>query len=526
MNLSPPPSRLRLLVERHLDASLTRVEMAEFEELLREPGAMDYYLQAVEIEAGLQQLDASGELFTEQEANSPIVTMPSRGHRVLLASAAAVLLLLAVGVLLVAVKERPAGTEAEEPPTAIEIARVIRHIGLPAPPQSVVRTGDTLVIGSGLLELELRAGPRLLLEGPAELELTDTHQVRLAHGRCLVTVPRSKTRFTFRSAQGSVWALDSEFAVAVPRPGAAMEIGVLEGRAYLGTENSSVSLPVGRRDAIRISAGSGPRSISFPFESFHRRFPARELAWRAPSNSFQPVVLEHDINGLIWGSGPYRVYFKWMHGPDALIIHSSEVLLDGEPVAADVHHGIAGDPLHTEGHAYHFDIPEASYRPGAWTLRTTVQTNPRHLGQIQLPDEILNPRGVVLLADDPRLTVARARVRPTITVRPNSHGVLLVEQGNAAQPYDFCHEWEYVHNGLIYRRTFFENGTARLERDDEVLTNFDRATWTVEDGVLTLSICHPDTDDLQCIERHLLRDKNTLLFLDRPYRNARRIVGP
>jgi hypothetical protein len=101
-----------------------------------------------------------------------------------------------------------------------------------------------------------------------------------------------------------------------------------------------------------------------------------------------------------------------------------------------------------------------------------------------------------------------------------------VEQGNAAQPYDFCHEWEYVHNGLIYRRTFFENGTARLERDDEVLTNFDRATWTVEDGVLTLSICHPDTDDLQCIERHLLRDKNTLLFLDRPYRNARRIVGP
>ena len=79
--------------------------------------------------------------------------------------------------------------------------------------------------------------------------------------------------------------------------------------------------------------------------------------------------------------------------------------------------------------------------------------------------------------------------------------------------------------GLAYRRTFFENGTARLERDGEVLPNFDRATWTVEHGVLTRSICHPDTDDLKGLEGHLLREDGTLFFLDRPYHNARRLIS-
>ena len=59
-------------------------------------------------------------------------------------------------------------------------------------------------------------------------------------------------------------------------------------------------------------------------------------------------------------------------------------------------------------------------------------------------------------------------------------------------------------------------------RDFDPGTSF--RTWTVEHGVLTLSICHPDTDDLKCIEHHLLREDGTLLFLDCPYRNARRLI--
>ena len=48
--IAPPSSRLRQLVDHHLDGSLTRVEMAELEDQLRTPEAMDYYLQATEIE--------------------------------------------------------------------------------------------------------------------------------------------------------------------------------------------------------------------------------------------------------------------------------------------------------------------------------------------------------------------------------------------------------------------------------------------------------------------------------------------
>ncbi|MEO1837245.1 MAG: hypothetical protein ABGZ49_17310 [Akkermansiaceae bacterium] len=523
MNLSPPANRLRILVERHLDGSLSRVEMAELEELMRDADAMDYYLQAVEIDAGLRQLETAGEFAIEQGTTTPLVAMSTGGRPIVLAAAAALILLLGLAFLLT-IKDDPADKILSADQPIVEVARVVRHIGKASAGDEVLRSGDSLEIGSGLVELVLASGTRLLLEGPARMLFNDPHHVHLQEGRCLVTVPRSSKRFTLSSAHASVWALDSEFAVALQNPEAALDLGVFEGRAYLETEHSEDSLPVGRRDAIRIAANAQAMSIAFPFESFHRRFPTRELAWQAPARSFQPVMIDHDLTGLVWGPGPYRIYFKWMHGHDALIIHSSELLLDGEPVVRDTHLGMAGDPLHTEAHSYHFDIPFSSYRSGKWTLRTKVQTNPRHLDQIQLPDEVLNPQGVVLLAGDPRLILARNELRPTLTARPDSHGVLLVEQGRAAQPYEFCHEWEYLHNGLVYRRTFFENGTARLERDGEVLPNFDRATWTVEHGVLTLSICHPDTDDLQCIERHLLREDGTLLFLDRPYRNARRLI--
>lgn len=525
---SPPTNQLRVLVERHLDGSLTRLEMAELEELLRTPEAMDFYLEAVEIEAGLQRLDSLGSLAPANEFTiAPVVKLPSQHRRLLLASAAALTLLLAVGgwIALVDQPETTPITSALAEPEAAplsEIATVVRHIGLPAPEMKVLRTGDDLVIDYGLVELEFESGPRLLLEGPARLSCSSPKAVTLHHGRCLLDIPRSNERFTLNSSHGSVWSLEGEFAAAVQESGADLEVGVFEGRAYLHNEGAA-PLRIGRRDAIRIADKQSAMSIAFPFESIHRRFPTRELAWQAPSNSFAPVTMEHNLNGLIWGPGPYRVYFKWMHGPDALKIHSSEILLNGEAIASDVHLGVAGDPLHTDKHAYQFKISDDDFCTGDWSLRTVVQTNPRQFDQIQLPDEILNPYGVILLAGDPRLTLARKELQPTLSVTPNSNGVLLVEQGRAAEPYEFCHEWEYVYNGLVYRRAFFANGTARLERDGEVLPNFDRATWTVEDGVLSLSICHPDTDDLISIERHLLRDDGTLLFLDRPYRNAQRI---
>ena len=516
---------------------MTRVEMAELEDLLRTPEAMEYYLDAVEIEAGLFEFSAKGAFEEETIPESTtvpsdiVVAMPSRGHRLLYASAAALLFLGVVGTLLVINRSgQDRGEQLVETPPAIpipntEVAEIVRHIGVPLPQQTAFRTNDILTLTEhGLVEIQCAGGARVLLEGPAEVAFEDADTVVLRDGHCHVVVPASDNRFSLHTDRGTTWSLGGEFAASLAGSQGALEVGVFAGRAYLEDE-LHVHEPhlIYEDDAVRVASGEAPISIAFPFQFTHREFPERELAWKAPSESFNPVTIEHDLNGLIWGPGHYRVYFKWMHGTDALQIHAAEILLNGQTVASDVHLGVAGDPLHSEDHAYHFEISGDDYCTGNWSLRTVVQTNPRNTDQIQLPDEILNPYGVVLLAGDPRLTTAREELVPKLSRSPNSHGVLLVEQGHSAEPYEFCHEWEYVHNGQTYRRTFFENGTARLERDGEILTSFDRATWSVDDGILTLSICHPDTDAFICVERHLLRDDGTLLFLDRPYPHAKRV---
>ena len=91
MNVAPPTDRLRMLVERQLGGSLNRVEMAELEDLLRDPAAMDYYLEAVEIEAGL-----FGQLAQEELDIAPAPTTSAfenvRWHRMAIVAAAAVVM--------------------------------------------------------------------------------------------------------------------------------------------------------------------------------------------------------------------------------------------------------------------------------------------------------------------------------------------------------------------------------------------------------------------------------------------------
>lgn len=524
--MNPSPARLQQLIDRKLAGTITRVEMAQLEDALRTPALMDLYLRTTEIEAALQEIHAPAGTAPESTSPTP-VAMPPDESRLLIAAAAAITLVLAAGALYSSLRNefRVGTTSPPSSPSAQSVtvvATITRSIGTQQDPATDLRSGDLIELDSGLVEIEFISGTRLLLEGPARLAITSPSAARLDTGRCVVDTPKFTSSFQLDTDRGKISSSDAEFAVEVSDGKEGMRLGVFDGLTNLRNHADGQRMRLTRQHALQATDTHEFRSVAFPFDSFHRRFPSSELTWSAPVDSFEPVSIDHDLTGLVWGAGHYRAYFKWMNGSDALFIHSSQILFNGTPVASDIHDGLAGDPHHTSKHAYHFSIPDGDYAHGTWTLRSMIQTNPRELSQVQLPEDLLSNQGEVLLADDPRLLIARRKIYRTLQATPDSHGVLLIEPGLASSAADFCGTWSYTHNGHPYQRTFLANGSARFRERGLQKNNFDRSTWSVEDGILTLVIRHPLTGKRQAIERHLLSNKNTLIFLDRPYRNATR----
>ena len=98
----------------------------------------------------------------------------------------------------------------------------------------------------------------------------------------------------------------------------------------------------------------------------------------------------------------------------------------------------------------------------------------------------------------------------------NSLGVLLVEEGlSASYPEeDYIGRWEYWHDGVLWVRELRADGEAILTQGDRVKLH---PSWEIQGGVLKMHF-----PNVGITEELLLRDRNTLVFIDRPYRNAAR----
>ena len=95
----------------------------------------------------------------------------------------------------------------------------------------------------------------------------------------------------------------------------------------------------------------------------------------------------------------------------------------------------------------------------------------------------------------------------------------MFENGGAldAAKEDFMGAWDYVHDGNRYRRMFHPDGSCSLWVNDTPSDYFQDATWEVRGGILRVNFPASTLS-----EEHLLRDGNSLLFINQPYRNARR----
>ena len=121
-----------------------------------------------------------------------------------------------------------------------------------------------LKLTAGLAEITFDSGARVILEGPADLELVSTDSAHLHSGRLVGRVPPEASGFAVKTPSTTVVDIGTEFGLQVAQSGTA-EVIVFEGE--VDVERPSNEDPEGA--AIR----RGPKAV-------HIRQYRRPLPWK------------------------------------------------------------------------------------------------------------------------------------------------------------------------------------------------------------------------------------------------------
>lgn len=105
-------------------------------------------------------------------------------------------------------------------------------------------------VAEGFVALRFSKGARLLVEGPAELDLRSPSLVRIQSGKAFAHVPESAIGFTIEGPTGRVVDKGTDFAVNVAA--STMEVHVLKGLVEAG--HGSTLQPLRENEALQISA--------------------------------------------------------------------------------------------------------------------------------------------------------------------------------------------------------------------------------------------------------------------------------
>lgn len=188
---------------------------------------------------------------------------------------ACAVLALGLGLFLVP-RLRPARPEP--------LAVITRCLGAQtADSRGALRPGQRLGTGrlslaAGTVELTIRNGARILLEGPAMLELLTPLRAYLQAGRAVVQVPEAASGFVLETRDASVLDVGTEFGLKVG-PDRGTEVQVYQGSVFTsakaagGQTNSPQRLIAGR--AVRLDPDATETFQNLPFapERFVRQLP-------------------------------------------------------------------------------------------------------------------------------------------------------------------------------------------------------------------------------------------------------------
>jgi hypothetical protein len=276
----------------------------------------------------------------------------------------------------------PVGTLAE-PPIVAEVAKTLDATlrrGRRAIAAGAKLPAGALVVDRGVAEVQFAAGAKLVVEGPAVLELMTADRARLVRGRVVAYVPESALGFTLHAQAASFVDLGTEFGVEIDAAGQA-SVHVLDGEiALVAPQKETPSRTLQRGAANEVSVDGSIRDIPFDEARFLRRVPAsayelavlksRPLAyWRLnETNPNATIVSEGQLAAPMLVSGGVTT----AHNRDG----QGGRAAPGGPALAALFDG-EHDGLETPGEAELGLVSRCTLE--AWVLPTTRATGPQRI---------------------------------------------------------------------------------------------------------------------------------------------------
>jgi hypothetical protein len=261
--MSEPEDRadpLMDLIDDYLDGRLDEARTQQLEARLRDDAEArrffvryarlhtDLHLEARARQAGERALDR---LFADEAGPHPARHLAVASHRLRVALAAAACLLLAAGAAWWFMQGPSEGGHEAAVAWLVNAQDCEWAEGEPA---GDMQAGRILRLQRGLAEIRFQCGSRVVLEGPAGLELLSGRSARLLHGKLTARVPGPATGFEILSPQGKVVDLGTEFGLAVADSGAT-DVYVFEGKVQAHPDNEAGAVYLTRDQAARIADG-------------------------------------------------------------------------------------------------------------------------------------------------------------------------------------------------------------------------------------------------------------------------------
>ena len=286
--------RLALLASRYVDGQLTAAEKAELEDLLLHSAtARTRFWQETRLHGLLHELEGEvARVDVSPRIRRSAIRVP---RQVWWAAGLAASLVLAI-------RFWPSGAAPrEDEPTTAAVAVLAGAIGVQWD-GAIHHQGDALSpgrlrFGAGLAQIEFLHGARMLVEGPADLDLLSSSLAYCRRGKLCVEVSEQARGFTVETPQGRVVDKGTSFGLEVT--GDVTRVHVLKGEVDTGRrllrEGEGIALTGGGQH--QPVAGMSATFVT-PVE-FDRRA-AEETARKSEAWRVSASRLQADADLLLW----------------------------------------------------------------------------------------------------------------------------------------------------------------------------------------------------------------------------------
>ncbi len=388
-------NRLRLLIMRSLENSLTPEEIREFQEMIAsDPEARQYYIDYMMVHGGILQISSDIAMETnisdrstyqqalsalaEDEKNAPAIELPKEEperiliqkvvrpktvHKVNKLSLATAIVSVAALFLMIAYVQLM-------PPRAFPVATLIDS--------SQAEWADSLnptMVGSqlfnyrepmrllkGVVKIQFDYGAEVILEGPAEIVLKSPEQMLMNYGKLYTHAPQQAAGFTVDTPGSKVIDIGTEFGIKVDIDGNT-DVHMYKGKASLvpgpqGEKKESQELVAGHAKAVTPSGQV--RTIALAKQVFVRKFDSSVgLLWRGESldladivgggNGLGSGIINNGINVITGGRCSGIQTLDLMGGPEHFVTAMESKLIDGVFV---VNNRAGQVPVDSTGHLF------------------------------------------------------------------------------------------------------------------------------------------------------------------------------